>query len=68
MQVSIKRFFQFVILLLFLFGGCSTQVGVKRKSGPLFFPVGVDSLIAVEADSIAQELFVTIEEEKKQKS
>ena len=65
MYLYLKRVFTCLIFLSFFIGGCSTRVAVRKSGGPLFIPAGVDSVVAAEADSLAEDLFVSIAEEKK---
>jgi len=54
-----------VVVSLAILVGCSSNMRVARNGSALLVPPGVDSTIAVQADSIADQLFVSLDREGK---
>jgi len=56
----------FGLIALFLLTACAGNLGTsKRKSSRLMVPAGVDSSVAARADSLADNLFVSIDREQR---
>lgn len=54
---------------LLIFTGCSGNFNLtKNESGPLLVPAGVDSAVAAVSDSLADQLFVSINREERAES
>lgn len=57
------------LLAIFILSGCSAGFRTsKRGQGKLLVPAGVDSTVAASADSAADQLFVSLEQEKRSDS
>ena len=55
-----------ILLCLLLIGGCAIQKGTWRdKRRDVVIPAGVDSLVAAQADSMSDSLFVSINRKEK---
>lgn len=52
-----KLYLHFLVLFVLIYNGCSTITKIKKSDG-IFIPVGIDSLTAIESDSITNQLFV----------
>ena len=63
-----RRFWRFitcVFLAVLVFAGCSGNLKMGGRNSRLMIPAGVDSTVAIAADSTADRLFVSIEQEKR---
>ncbi|MFQ5709654.1 MAG: hypothetical protein ACE5HO_19530 [bacterium] len=58
-------FVQVSLWAFVVFTGCSGLGKLSKKQGPVFVPAGVDTSIAVESDSLADELFVSLPRKQK---
>lgn len=64
MRHKFFTFIEFCIIGVLIFSGCSSNLKFSKRS-KLMVPAGVDSSVAVAADSVADRLFVSLEREKR---